>query len=283
LWTATAVVAVRDTRDRAMAQAQGFRRINVAAARDIMSRGGCLVLDVRDADSYRRGHIDGSILATRENFSGYLSDTPKQKPVIICCYHGNSSQTYAKVFAEHGFSDVSSLDGGYEAWAAAERAAPKPAAGNLSDALQAFLAEHGFAPTDVNSKNKDQATPLMVAARLAPPALVQELLGAGADIHAVNADGNQALWLACVGEIAENIQLLIDAGIDIQHVNVNAATPLMFAASSGRAKAVAQLLAAGADPLFETDLGLTALDMASTVECLELMRVVVRSRKAAPA
>jgi len=104
---------------------------------------------------------------------------------------------------------------------------------NVSVELRAFLAEHGFAPNDINTHDKDRATPLMLAARLAPPALVKELLRAGADIHAVNADGNQALWLACVGEICENIQLLIDAGIDIQHVNVNAATPLMFAASSG--------------------------------------------------
>ena len=54
----------------------------------------------------------------------------------------------------------------------------------------------------------------------------------------------------------------------------------MFAASSGRAKAVALLLAAGADPLFETDLGLTALDMASSVECLDLMRAAIRRKKA---
>ena len=151
---------------------------------------------------------------------------------------------------------------------------------NVSMDLRAFLVEHGFAPNDVDTRNNDLATPLMLAARLAPPALVEELLRAGADIHAVNADGNQALWLACVGEISENIQLLIDAGIDIQHVNVNAATPLMFAASSGRAKAVALLLAAGADPLFETDLGLTALDMASSVECLDLMRAAIRRKKA---
>jgi rhodanese-related sulfurtransferase len=266
-----------------MAQAEGFRGIDVAAARDIMSRGEALVLDVRDADSYRRGHIEGSELATKENFSGYLSDTPKEKPIIVCCYHGVSSQAYAKLFAERGFSAVFSLDGGYEAWAAAERAAPKAAAAaslEISEGLRAFLAEHGFAPNDINTHNKDRATPLMLAARLASPALVKELVRVGADIHAVNVDGNQALWLACVGEISENIQLLIDAGIDIQHVNVNAATPLMFAASSGRAKAVALLLSAGADPLFETDLGLTALDMASSVECLDLMRAAIRRKKA---
>jgi rhodanese-related sulfurtransferase len=266
-----------------MGQAAGSRGIDVDAARDIMSRGDALVLDVRDADSYRRGHIDGSQLATRENFSNYLSDAPKNKPVIIYCYQGISSQAYAKLFAEQGFSDVFSLEGGYEAWAAAERARRKPAPAasvELSMELRAFLAGHGFAPNDIDTPNKDRATPLMLAARLAPPALVKELLRAGADIHAVNVDGNQALWLACVGEISGNIQLLIDAGIDIQHVNVNAATPLMFAASSGRAKAVALLLAAGADPLFETDLGLTALDMASSVECLDLMRAAIRRKKA---
>jgi hypothetical protein len=32
-----------------MAQEEGFRRIDVAAARDIINRGDALVLDVRDA------------------------------------------------------------------------------------------------------------------------------------------------------------------------------------------------------------------------------------------
>jgi rhodanese-related sulfurtransferase len=263
-------------REKLVTQAQGFRRIGPAAAREIMSRGEALILDVRDAGAYERGHIEGAEHATQETLGWYLSDTPKDMPVIICCYHGVSSLAYAKIFADWGFSDVSSLDGGYEAWAAQERAAPALAP---SAALQAFLVGNGFAPGDVNSRNKDGATPLMVAVRLAPLALVQELLQAGADIHAVTVDGNQALWLACVGEIVENIKLLIDAGAEIQHVNANGATPLMFAASSGRAKAVAALLAAGADPLFETDLGLTALDMASTRECLDLMRAAARRAK----
>ncbi|WP_159731918.1 thiosulfate sulfurtransferase GlpE [Methylosinus sp. Ce-a6] len=262
-------------------QLASFRRIDVAAARDIIGRGRALVIDVRDPESFARGHIDGAELASRENISSFVTLTPKDRPVVFCCYHGNSSQAYAKYFAEQGFAEVYSLDGGFEAWALAERAAPAPAA--LSPALEAFLAEHGFAPGEANGRNKDNVTPLMVAARLAPPALVAELLQAGADLHATNVDGNQALWLACVGEREENIALLIRAGIDIQHVNVNGATPLMFAASSGRARAVARLLSAGADPSFETDLGLTALDMAATKECLDLMRAEAKRRKAAAA
>jgi ankyrin repeat protein len=145
-----------------------------------------------------------------------------------------------------------------------------------SDALRTFLAQHGFAPDDVNGFDGDRVTPLMLAARLATPALTRELIEAEADLHAANADGNQALWLACVTENIETMGVLIEAGIDVQHVNATGATPLMFAASSGRGRAVARLLAAGADPLFDTGLGLTALDMASTAECLRLMRDATR-------
>lgn len=257
---------------------QGFRRIDVAAARGVLSAGDALVLDVRDPASYARGHIDGAENASQDDLSFYLFETPKETPVLVCCYHGNSSQAYAKVFADMGFAEVYSLDGGYEAWAAAERAAAS--APVLGGALTAFLVENGFAPNDVNAKDRTGATPLMAAARLAPAPLVQELLAAGADLHAVNADGNQALWLACVGENVDNIRLLVAAGIDIAHVNLTGATALMFAASSGRAAAVAALLAAGADPAQETDLGLTALDMAATKECLDLMREAARRGKA---
>jgi len=72
-----------------MTQAKGFRRIEVDAAREIHRRGGVLILDVRDADSYRRGHIEGAELATKHNFSSYLSDTLRNTPVIIYCYHGD--------------------------------------------------------------------------------------------------------------------------------------------------------------------------------------------------
>ena len=41
-------------------------------------------------------------------------------------------------------------------------------------------------------------TPLMKAAREGNAAAVAELIDAGEDINARNADGNNALWLACV-------------------------------------------------------------------------------------
>jgi thiosulfate sulfurtransferase len=37
-------------------------------------------------------------------------------PLIVCCYHGNSSQGAANYFAEQGFKNACSLDGGFEQW-----------------------------------------------------------------------------------------------------------------------------------------------------------------------
>ena len=46
----------------------------------------------------------------------FLADTDKTLPLIVCCYHGHSSQNAAEYFSEQGFGDVYSVDGGYEAW-----------------------------------------------------------------------------------------------------------------------------------------------------------------------
>jgi|SRR6516165_2899012 len=265
-----------------------YRRINVDFARDLMSKGNALVLDVRDPVSYGRSHIEGAERADQTNIMGFLSDTPKDKPVLIYCYHGNSSQVFAKAFAGAGFSEVYSLDGGFEDWEKSERAQPvgtasvpqpAPVAG-LSEALEAFLKAEGFPPGGVNAAIANEMTPLMQAAHKGPPALVAELLKAGARVDACNNDRNQALWLACVGDDPEIVDMIIAAGADLNHANVNGSTALMYAASAGKAKALARLLAGGADLDYQVD-GFTALDMASTLECLNLMREAKRRAKAA--
>jgi ankyrin repeat protein len=137
--------------------------------------------------------------------------------------------------------------------------------------LAAFLVAKGYPPDAVDAKGANDMTPLMHAAHLGPPALVAELLAAGACVNACNSDGSQPLWLACVGDDPQIVSLLVAAGADLDHKNVNGSTALMYAASAGKAKALARLLEVGADLDYEND-GFSALDMASTRECLDLMR-----------
>ena len=50
------------------------------------------------------------------NIDDFVSNTKKDKSLIVYCYHGNSSQSAAEFLVKSGFNDVYSLDGGYEAW-----------------------------------------------------------------------------------------------------------------------------------------------------------------------
>jgi thiosulfate sulfurtransferase len=92
-----------------------YKRINAQQCRQLMQEAHTL-LDIRDPQSFSQGHIDGAIHMEEIHLETFIEEHPKQKPLIICCYHGNSSQSAAAYFAEKGFEKVYSLDGGYEGW-----------------------------------------------------------------------------------------------------------------------------------------------------------------------
>ena len=104
-----------------MVQAQVFRRIDVAAAREFWVGATRSFSTYATRIPFSRGHIDGRDAGDERDFLLSVANA-QGETVIVCCYHGNSSQAVARRFAEQGFADVSSLDGGYEAFAAAERA-----------------------------------------------------------------------------------------------------------------------------------------------------------------
>jgi len=248
-----------------MRQRSPFRRIGLAEAEAVLQRADVLVLDTRDPDSYAAAHMDGAVRTSHANLSGLIGGTPKHRPILIYCYHGNASQDYAQTFSDFGFAEVYSLDGGYEAWRMRE--APQAA---MDPALAPWLAEKGFASGDAVLANR--ATPLMIAAHGGDGEIVRRLLAAGAAPNARNGDGNTAVWLACVGRNLAVIDQLLAAGADIDHQNDSGATALIYAASAGLDGVVAHLLARGADASLETLDGFTALDLAGTRECLALLR-----------
>ena len=125
-------------------------------------------------------------------------------------------------------------------------------------------------------------TPLMQAALEGDRGHVNALIESGGAVGESDANGNQPLWFACVADDADTVRLILSAGADIDHTNETGATALMYAASAGKSKALAALLAAGADLGIELG-GLTALDMAATMECLSLLRAADRAKRKASA
>ncbi|MFK4754262.1 thiosulfate sulfurtransferase GlpE [Oceanobacter antarcticus] len=94
----------------------GFTQINAADAKAMIANGDVQIADIRDAMSYQSGHMNAAQRVDNQNLNNFIAATSKQKPLIVCCYHGNSSQGAAQFFAEQGYESVYSLKGGYEMW-----------------------------------------------------------------------------------------------------------------------------------------------------------------------
>lgn len=263
-----------------MSKDRSFKRIDPATAAQVLDRANVLVLDSRDPDNYERAHIANARRLSSANLDALLVGTPTATPVLLVCYHGNASQTYGQMFADFGFSEVYSLDGGFAAWQRAQKSTTPPV---ISPQLAQWLQANGYPTDDLDAPAANGITPLMRAGKAGETGAIFELLQAGADLAAINIDGNNALWMACVGERLETMDLLIRAGIGIDHQNDNGATCLMYAASTGKHAVVEALLAAGANPQLETLDGFSALDMAATIECLRLLRGVEKKRLATAA
>lgn len=263
-----------------MKQRAPFRCINVEDAEEMLRSKDALVLDVRDVETFRRGRIEGAQHVSMANISAVINGTATERPILIYCYHGYASREYAQVFSDFGFSEVQSLDGGYEAW---RKRALAPARLAADRTLQQWLAAQGFAGHDVNAVIANATTPLMKASHQGECDVVRMLAAAGARLNSRNADGNNALWLACVGGHLDVIDVLVALGVDINNRNDNGATPLMYAASAGKADVVERLLGKGADTAAESLDGFTALDMAASVECLALLRRASRALSVAEA
>lgn len=93
-----------------------FVRISADDARDMIDDRDVSILDIRDPDSFAAGRMLDAAHLSQDTAAAFIENTDKSKPVVVCCYHGNSSQQAAQFLAEQGFSEVYSLDGGFEIW-----------------------------------------------------------------------------------------------------------------------------------------------------------------------
>ncbi|MBD2859766.1 thiosulfate sulfurtransferase GlpE [Spongiibacter sp. KMU-158] len=93
-----------------------FKRISIEQAKALMDQDNCQLADIRDEMSYQQGHIAGASHLGNHNLQGFIEQADPDAPLIIYCYHGNSSQSAAQYFIEKDFTEVYSMDGGFEMW-----------------------------------------------------------------------------------------------------------------------------------------------------------------------
>ena len=80
------------------------------------------LLDVREADEWAAGHIDGAVHIPMSGLMARVDEVPKDGDVVVVCKVGSRSAQVAAFLGQRGWANVRNLDGGVVAWVQAGRA-----------------------------------------------------------------------------------------------------------------------------------------------------------------
>jgi sulfur-carrier protein adenylyltransferase/sulfurtransferase len=95
-----------------------IKSIDIDEARRMLEKPGTVLLDVREGDEWRQGHIPQAVGIPR----GFLELRVEEKvpdhkmPVILQCASGTRSLLAARSLRELGYENVYNLTGGFNAW-----------------------------------------------------------------------------------------------------------------------------------------------------------------------
>ncbi|GAW94977.1 MULTISPECIES: thiosulfate sulfurtransferase GlpE [Colwellia] len=93
-----------------------FKHMSVSELQAVMADKSHVVVDIRDENSFANGHITDAINLTNESMADFLRTADLDAPLVVCCYHGISSQQAAQFLISQDFTEVYSLDGGFTQW-----------------------------------------------------------------------------------------------------------------------------------------------------------------------
>jgi rhodanese-related sulfurtransferase len=93
--------------------------INAAELAQNLLDGCCQLVDVREPVEYAEERIKGAKLVPLGELERRCGELDKSKPVVVMCRAGTRGQQALNKLRALGFEQVSNLDGGILAWAAA--------------------------------------------------------------------------------------------------------------------------------------------------------------------
>jgi len=76
------------------------------------------LIDVRTPQEQQIVKIDAAVPANQALIQEMMASWPKDTPIVTYCHHGMRSLDAASYLIGHGFTNVRSLTGGIDAWAA---------------------------------------------------------------------------------------------------------------------------------------------------------------------
>ena len=95
-----------------------IKQVDIDEARRMMEKPGTVLIDVREPDEWRQGHIPSAVGISR----GFLELRVEEKvpdhktPIIVQCASGTRSLLASRTLRELGYENVYNLTGGFNAW-----------------------------------------------------------------------------------------------------------------------------------------------------------------------
>jgi len=102
------------------AQKKRGKELSPQAAVTMINNEDATVIDLRDDESFRKGHIINAVRASSDDFEKKRMDKYQAKPIILVCPRGLQSQALAAKLKAQNFTQVMVLAGGVAAWQQAD-------------------------------------------------------------------------------------------------------------------------------------------------------------------
>lgn len=99
----------------------GKGSLDPLGATDMINHQDAVVVDVRPAADFHKGHIINAISIPINGFNNQMNSLNKHKeqPIIVSCRSGSQSQAACQQLKKAGFEQVFNLRGGILAWQSA--------------------------------------------------------------------------------------------------------------------------------------------------------------------
>lgn len=106
-----------------------IQEVSIADA-DAAIQAADVLIDVREADEFHEGHINGALNIPRGLLEFKLSGTPELGPrdlnLVLYCKTSGRAALAAASLQDMGYLTVRSIAGGFDAWTAANKPVVKP-------------------------------------------------------------------------------------------------------------------------------------------------------------
>jgi rhodanese-related sulfurtransferase len=93
-----------------------FENVTSEQAKSMIDQKEVIVIDVRNPDEYKSGHIADSELIPLPVIEGMSEELDKDKSYLLVCRSGNRSQQAAEILIDKGFKNVYNMTGGMNNW-----------------------------------------------------------------------------------------------------------------------------------------------------------------------